>query len=265
MNDDTQREIQFESDGATLFAVESGRGLPVILLHGALANHLACRVIAGSLSERFRLITPDLRGSGRSIHRGPLTWAQLADDVAALMRHLALPRAVVGGVSFGSGCAVRFALQHPDFVAGLILLTPAFLGANAGLTPAQRAALGAMHAAGLRAVDEGMSALFPLLDRLPEALRARARAVVSGYDPRSVAATTGFLASGEQPFASAADLAEVAVPTLVVPGTDPYHPPEVSDLYARTFPRCTRRDVTGDAIAGAIADFLDREIGGAAG
>jgi pimeloyl-ACP methyl ester carboxylesterase len=261
MSDLTLREIWFESDGATLFAVESGRGLPVILLHGGLANHLASRAMAGPLSDRFRIVTPDLRASGRSIHHGRLTWAQLAGDVAALMRHLALRRAVVGGVSFGSGCAARFALQHPELTAALILLTPAFAGADVGLTPAQRTAMDAMHTAGLRAVDEGVSALLPLFDPLPEAVRARARAVIAGYDPRSVATTTGFLASGEQPFASAADLARVDVPTLLVPGTDPYHPPEVSNLYARHLPRCTRREVTGDAIAGAIAEFLDRELG----
>ncbi len=258
MSDDTQREILFESEGATLFAVESGRGLPVVLLHGGLANHLACRVIAAPLAARFRLITPDLRASGRSIHHGRLTWALLADDVAALMRHLGLRRAVVGGVSFGAGIAARFALQHPDLTAALVLITPAFGGAAVGLDAAQRAAMDAMHAAGLRAVDEGVEALLPLFDALPEEVRARARAVVAGYDPRSVAVTTGFLASGEQPFASAADLAAVAAPTLLVPGTDPTHPREVSEVYARGLPRCTRAEVAGAAIAPAIADFLDR-------
>src|SRR4051794_12530096 len=58
-------EIWFEHAGAKLFAVASGSGRPIVLLHGGLATHLACRVFAASLAERFRLITPDLRASGR--------------------------------------------------------------------------------------------------------------------------------------------------------------------------------------------------------
>ncbi|HEX7840909.1 MAG TPA: alpha/beta hydrolase [Kofleriaceae bacterium] len=264
---DTSRpeEIWFDRDGATLFAVQSGEGFPVILLHGGLANHLACRVFATPLSRRFRLITPDLRASGRSIHAGhaghasPLTWNQLADDVAALMRHLGLPRAAIGGISAGAGCAVRVALRHPALTAALIVLTPAFAGADAGLTPAQQGAMRAMDAAGTRAVAEGVQVLLPLFDALPPEVRARARAVVAGYDPASVAATTRFLASGAQPFATAADLAAISAPTLLVPGTDPYHPPGVSDRYRRHLPRCTVREVDPPGYAAAIAEFLDQQ------
>jgi hypothetical protein len=55
----------------------------------------------------FRVITPDLRASGRSFHHGPLSWDLLADDIAALARHLDLAHAAVGGASFGSGVALR--------------------------------------------------------------------------------------------------------------------------------------------------------------
>lgn len=252
-------EIWFESDGVRLFAVDSGRGRPLILLHGGLANHLACRRFAASLSPRFRIITPDLRASGRSVHAGPLTWDQLADDVAALARHLGLSRAVIGGVSSGAGCAVRVALRHAELVAALVLLTPAFAGADFGLTPAQEAAMRAMDAAGSRAIAEGVEVLLPLFDALPAPIRDRARAIVEAYDPASVAATTRFLASGAQPFSTAADLEAISVPTLLVPGTDPEHPAEVSDLYRRHLRRCTVRAVEPADYASAIADFIDDE------
>jgi len=261
VHDDRRAEIWFESDGVRLFAVDSGRGRPVILLHGGLASHLACQVFAAPLSRRFRLITPDLRASGRSIYGGPLTWDQLADDVAALVRHVGADRAVIGGISFGAGCAVRAALRHPERISALVLLTPAFAGADVGLTAAQHGAMLAMDAAGSRAIAEGVQVLHPLFDALPAAIRERARAMVDAFDPASVAATTRFLASGAQPFATAAELAAISAPTLVVPGIDPFHPAEVADVYRRHVPRCTVRAADPADFAAAIADFIDRQPG----
>ncbi len=165
------REVWFEHDGARLYAVDTGDGTPVLLLHGGLATHLACRLFAAPLASRCRLITPDVRASGRSLHHGPITWDQLADDVAALMGHLGLPRAVIGGTSFGAGIAVRVALRHPDLTAALGVLNPAFGGADLGLTPAQDAAMQAMDAAGQRAPVEGIEVLFPLLAGLSAEMR----------------------------------------------------------------------------------------------
>lgn len=255
-------EIWFESGGTRLFAADTaGPGRPIVLLHGGLATHLACRRFAGPLSPRFRVITPDLRASGRSIDAGPLTWDQLADDVAALIRHLSLEGAVIGGVSFGSGCAVRVALRHPALVAGLVVLAPVFAGADLGLLPAQAAAMHAMDAAGSRAVAEGVEVLLPLFDALPAEIRARARALAATYDAASVAASTRFMASGAQPFATAADLAAITAPALVLPGTDPEHPLSVAELYRRHLRRCTMRAAGPESYAAAIADFIESELG----
>jgi pimeloyl-ACP methyl ester carboxylesterase len=253
-------EIGFEHDGVRLFAIERGEGVPVILLHGGLATHVACRPFAEPLAARFRVITPDLRGSGRSHHAGPLSWDVLADDVAALARHLGVARAVIGGVSFGAGCAVRVALRHPTLAAALVLLTPAFGGADVGLTAAQQAAMAAMDAAGRRAVAEGVQVLHPLFDALPASVRERARVMVDAFDAASVATTTAFMASGAQPFATAAELHAITAPTLLVPGTDPTHPAEIADVYRRSLPRCAVRDVGPEDFGAVIADFVDSEV-----
>jgi len=248
-------EIWFESAGTRLFAVESGQGAPIILLHGGLATHLATRRFAAALETQFRIITPDLRGSGRSIHAEPLSWDLLADDVAALVAHLGLEKAVIGGVSFGAGCAVRVALRHPAVTAALVVLHPAFAGADVGLMPAQDSAMRAMDAAGSRAVTDGMQALFPLCETLPPEMREPVKALFATYDPASVAATTHFMASGAQPFASAAELASITVPTLLVPGVDATHPREVADVY-RCIPDL--HTVETPDFAAAIAGFLER-------
>src|SRR6187402_1171043 len=158
-------EIWFEHEGTRLFAVDRGAGFPIILLHGGLADHRATAPYATPLAARFRAITPDLRGSGRSHFAGPLSFDALADDIAALARHLELERFVVCGISFGAAVAVRVALRHR--VAGLIVLHPAYAP---GLTPLQQQAMAAMHAA----AQGGIAGLRPLFAALPEAIRARA-------------------------------------------------------------------------------------------
>jgi pimeloyl-ACP methyl ester carboxylesterase len=251
-------EIWFENRGTTLFAIETGHGPPIVLLHGGLANHQSCLAFAAPLADRFRVIAPDLRGSGRSIYSRPLDWDLLADDVAALVRHLGLERVVLGGISFGAGVAVRTALRHPSWLSALVVLHPAFGGADLGLTPAQDAAMQAMDVAGRRAVAEGIEALYPLFEALPEAMRQRARGLVATYDPASVATTTRFMSTGGQPFATGADLASISIPTLLVPGIDPTHPREVADVYRRHLPRCITHALDTTDFAPAVADFLGR-------
>lgn len=256
MSTETQfTEIWFEREGARLFAIERGAGAPIVLLHGGLATHLACWLYATPLVENLRVITPDLRGSGRSHFGGELSWDLLADDVAALLDHLGLERAVVGGSSFGAGLGVRVALRHPARVAGLIVLAPAYGGADFGFSPAQTAAMNAMDGAGSRCVAEGIEVLLPLFDALPAEIRERARALVRTYDPASVATSTRFMASGAQPFERAGDLAAIAAPALLAPGLDPTHPPEVADVFRRHLPRVTVRDVDPTGYAAAIAEL----------
>lgn len=250
------REHWFDNDGARLFVAEAGEGAPLVLLHGGLANHLACWQFATPLASRFRVITPDLRAAGRSYFAGPLTWDAVADDIAALVRSLGVARAAIGGISFGAGGAVRVALRHPDIVSALLVLHPAYGGAELGLTIAQQQAMAAMHAAGSRVVAEGLAVLVPLFDALPPDIRERARALVATYDPASVATTTAFMASGAQPFARGEELAAITAPTLLVPGIDPFHPCEVADVFRQHVPRCVVHEADTSALAGVIATFL---------
>lgn len=237
-----------------LFVADEGHGRPVILVHGGLATHRSVMLYAQPLLARYRLLMPDLRGSGASVFRGALTWDDLADDIAELAHQRGIARAVVGGASFGAAVATRVALRHPALVEALVGLQPAYGGAEMGLVPAQQAAMDAMNVAGQRTLVEGIGALLPLFDALPEAIRERAKAIVAAYDPGSVAASTAFMASGVQPFA-ARELETIDAPVLVVPGTDPTHPREVAEVYARHVPRCTVVD-TAD-YAAAITRFVD--------
>jgi 3-oxoadipate enol-lactonase len=254
------REHWFEHDGVRLFATLAGEGAPIVLLHGGLANHLACWQFAGPLAARYRVITPDLRGAGRSHYGQPLTWDALASDIPALLRSLGIERAVIGGISFGAGVATRVALRHPEVVSALLVLHPAYGGAELGLTASQQQAMDAIDAAGRRVVAEGIEALLPVFAALPAEVRERVHRVVREYDPASVATTTAFMASGAQPFARGAELAAIAAPTLVVPGVDPQHPLEVAQVFAAHVPDCTLREATAPQLAQMIEEFLTARV-----
>jgi pimeloyl-ACP methyl ester carboxylesterase len=249
------REIWYESDRTRLFAVESGSGHPIVFLHGGLADHRASWFRMRELAATRRLVMPDVRGAGRSIHAGALGWDQLADDVVALLQHLGLERAVVGGTSAGSGVALRMALRHPQRVQALLVVSPVFAGEEHALMQASRVAMERMAEAGERARTDGIAAILPLFGALPAGVREIAIEMARGFDPGSVAATTRFLASGEGPFQRMAELAALSMPTLLVPGMDPEHPAEVAERYARVIPGAVLAEPTVE-LASVVEGFL---------
>lgn len=252
------REIWSESGDVRLFAVEDGAGPVIVMSHGGMASHVASLPLVAPLASRYRVITPDLRGSGRSWSGAPLTFDQLADDVEVLLDHLGVDRAVVGGVSGGSGVALRFALRHPDRTAGLVLVKPVYGGEERGYTDPQKQTFAMMDAVASRALDEGIQVLRPLYANLPEPIREKALAMIEGFDAASVVATSRFIASGAQPFTSAADLRSLSIPTLLVRGDDPLHPAEISDLYAKNIPGCRVAPAETTDAAAEIGVFCDR-------
>jgi len=218
-------------------------------------KHLA---LVAPLRQRYRVITPDLRGSGKSRCGAPLTFDRLADDVELLLDHTGADRAVVGGVSSGSGVALRFALRHPKRTLGLVVVQPVYAGEARGYTEHQKETFARMDAVASRALAEGVQVLRPLYANLPEGMREKALAMIEGFDPASVVATSHFIASGTQPFIEADELRSLEPPTLLVRGDDPLHPAEVSDLYAQNIPDRTTMPASTTDVAEAIGAFVDR-------
>lgn len=249
-----QNDRWFTSDGTRLFFLELGewQGPPIVFLHGGLADHRAALFRVGPVASSRRLLLPDLRGSGRSVYSGELSWDHLADDLLALLSTQGIERAVIGGTSMGSAVALRFALRHPSHTAGLILMSPLYPGADQPLAPAVVTAFRAMAEAGERALDQGLDALRPLFETLPPPIRDVAISMMLSFDPASVAATTRFLASAAQPFESARALSMIDAPALLIPGTDPQHPSAIAQLYARHL----RHSVVIDAASAALLDRI---------
>jgi pimeloyl-ACP methyl ester carboxylesterase len=123
-------DFRIDADGVMLAGEEAGQGSPVVLLHGLTATRRY--VVMGSRAlERggHRVIAYDARAHGHSAPaRDPRDYGyeRLAADLLAVLDDRGIDRAVLAGASMGAHTLVRFALTHPDRVAGLVIMTPAY-------------------------------------------------------------------------------------------------------------------------------------------
>ncbi|MFE1291373.1 alpha/beta fold hydrolase [Streptomyces sp. NPDC058751] len=111
--------------GTTLHYDDTGSpdGLPVLLVHGHPFNRtLWAPQTEALVAAGHRVITPDLRGYGDSpAEAGPVYLSDFADDLVALLDHLDIDRAVVGGVSMGGQIAMEVQRSHAHRVRALVL------------------------------------------------------------------------------------------------------------------------------------------------
>ena len=110
-------------DGHRIAYLDEGQGPPLILLHGYGGSMWQWEYQQIPLSRQFRVITPDLIGSGLS-DKPPLDYRpeELIESIRGLMDALGLPTATLIGNSMGGGVAIGMALTHPDRVSRLVLI-----------------------------------------------------------------------------------------------------------------------------------------------
>ena len=99
-----------------------GDGPAVVLSHGFLMDHTMFSAQLAALAPEYRVITWDQRAFGATRAPGPFTYWDSARDVLALLDHLGVHRAVVGGMSQGGFLSLRAALLAPGRVRGLVLI-----------------------------------------------------------------------------------------------------------------------------------------------
>ncbi|GAA2827880.1 alpha/beta fold hydrolase [Crossiella cryophila] len=105
-----------------------GRGVPLVLLHGAFsATGTSFAEVLPRLARGRKIISVELQGHGHTadIDR-PLTLPGMADDTAALLRAIGVPQADVFGYSMGAGVALSLALRHPGQVRKAVLASVAY-------------------------------------------------------------------------------------------------------------------------------------------
>jgi len=197
-----------------------GSGSPVVLLHGFPFNRSLWSEQVDELSKSHRVITPDLRGFGESdSSAGTATMTRMAEDIAALLDHLQIPRAVIGGLSMGGYAVLAFYKLFPSRVRALVLADTR----PQGDTP--EAKQGRAEQA-QRALAEGMG---PIADSMlpklltpetvakrPEVVRRIMEMMMKTKPEGAAAALLGMAAREDQTDL----LTKIIVPTLIVVGRD---------------------------------------------
>ena len=111
-------------NGFRLYHEVYGTGEPLIPLHGGMMTIQEMALLIQALSDERQVIAIELQGHGRSDDTDrPLRLETMGDDVAALIQHLGLGKTDVVGYSLGGDVALRAAIQHPDRVRRLVVLS----------------------------------------------------------------------------------------------------------------------------------------------
>jgi pimeloyl-ACP methyl ester carboxylesterase len=234
-----------ERDGVTLALDDDGEGLPVVLAHGLTATRRY--VVMGSTALQrsgHRVIAYDARGHGASSpapDRDAYGYEELGRDLEAVLDGLGIERAVFAGASMGAHTLLWLALAHPERVAGLVIITPAYSGSEPE-DPARLARWDAL-ADGLRngGIDGFLAAQGD--PQVPERWRDTVVRVIrqrlARHEHPDAVADALRVVPRSRPFGGVDDLAKIAVPTVIVASddeADPEHPFAVGEAYAAAIP-----------------------------
>jgi pimeloyl-ACP methyl ester carboxylesterase len=231
--------------GVTLAGERAGEGIPIVLAHGLTATRRYVVMRSRTLERSGHdVVTYDARGHGQSdpaLSPGEYDYVNLAADLAAVLDELELERAVLAGSSMGAHTALRLALDEPQRVIALALITPGYDPAT--VDDPERLVQWDALSEGLRGGGvEGFLAAFEVYappgrwrDTVLRAVRQR---MASHEHPGAVADALRVVPRA-RPFARWEDLDAIEAPTVVVAShdeADPEHPYALAERYASTIP-----------------------------
>ncbi|HEX9642356.1 MAG TPA: alpha/beta fold hydrolase [Candidatus Krumholzibacteria bacterium] len=238
----------------------SGSGLAVLLLsHGYSATRRMWDGQHRALDGRYQVISWSMRGHGQTESPGdPSQYSAglTVADMEALLRHLRVERAVVGGLSLGGYVSLAFYLAHPEMVRALVICDsgPGYRNAEARAAWNQRA-----HERASELEARGLDALSDRSREMREAMGEHRSAQGLAHAAR------GMLAQGGSHVIDG--LASVSVPTLIIVGDQdqPFFAP--SEYMAKKIPGARLEVIPGaghssnldqpEAFNRVLSDFLD--------
>jgi pimeloyl-ACP methyl ester carboxylesterase len=231
----------FLHEGIKFYYEVFGKGRPFLFSHGLGGNLERVREFVAGLPG-LQIILYENRAHGRTRPVGELdclTFARMADDMAALLDYVSIKEAFVGGVSMGAGIAVSFGLRHGPRVRALVLNRPAWLDTpnppnlafaliladlieRHGAERAMAVFEETDYYQNLKIVSPGTADSFRgVLDG------AQGDALVAAY--RAITAST--------PLRSMKQLSQLKMPSLVIGNhNDPIHPFSIAEAWARGLP-----------------------------
>ncbi len=128
MTTDKNHEIGYAPvNGLDIYYEIRGSGQPLVLLPGGFWTVEAMGELVPQLATTRRVIGVELQGHGHTADtERALRFELMADDIAALIRHLGLEQADLFGFSLGGGVGLQTAIRHPEVVHKLVLASTAF-------------------------------------------------------------------------------------------------------------------------------------------
>ena len=178
-----QRGSYARVNGLDLYYELHGSGQPLVVLPGAFWTIEAMEELVPRLARTRRVIALELQGHGHTadIER-PLRYEWLADDIAALIRHLGLAQADIFGYSLGGGVALQTAIRHPEVVRKLALASTAFK--RDGWYPEDLAAMSALSAGAFAGtpIHDAYLRTSPMPEAWPTVVAKVRQMVTSDYD-----------------------------------------------------------------------------------
>ncbi len=226
-------------NGAALACWTRGRRHPtaLLLIHGFPLDHRMWAAQMAGLAAQVHVIAADLRGFGRSSASpvGPLTMDQHADDLAALLDHLEIGRAVVAGLSMGGYIALAFWRRHRQRVQALVLADTRAEADSPQARANRDAAAAKVREAGVGALaDDMLPRLLAPANLTNPRLVAAMRAMMTAQPAATIIAALAGLRDRPD---SRPTLPTITVPTLVVVGEhDALTPPADAAALAASIP-----------------------------
>ncbi|MFL5845222.1 MAG: alpha/beta fold hydrolase [Solirubrobacteraceae bacterium] len=255
-----------------MLAIEDsgGEGVPIVLLHGLTATRRYVVMGSNTLQRAgHRVVAYDARGHGESDPDQPYDYPSLAADLLGVLDARGIDRAVLAGASMGAHTAVRAALDAPERVAGLVLITPAYLPDEPKDLERWDALARGLREGGV----EGFVAAYGD-PGVPEAMRETVVTVLrqrlGRHEHPEAVADALEQVPRSAPFAEAEDLRAIAAPSVVVASrdeADPGHPLHVGEAWAQLIPGAQLRTEDpgksplawqGGQLSRVIAELADR-------
>lgn len=223
-----------DRDGVAIYYEDHGSGPAVLLSHGYSATSQMWRGQVEALSDRYRVITWDMRGHGQSDSpesQAAYSEAATVADMAAILDRCGVDRAVIGGLSLGGYMSLAFWLTYPERCRALILFDtgPGYKNpvGREGWNKNAEARARAFEERGLEALG-GSSEVRISTHRSAEGLARAARGMLAQFDSRVIEALPDIrvptlIAVGEndEPFLAPTDYMAAKIPgakKVVIPG-----------------------------------------------
>lgn len=115
-------------NGIKLYYEVYGEGDPIVLLHGSFMTiNMNWGQLIPELAKTRKVIALEMQGHGHTAHsERQITYSTLATDVAGVMKHLKIDNADILGYSFGGAIAYQLAIQNPELVKKLIIISATY-------------------------------------------------------------------------------------------------------------------------------------------